>query len=116
MDSSAPLPKKLRQYEISELLSNEGKLKVYRAFDTRSQRNVTLKTISADMNDRDVATAIVQFKTCARIASELHHPGILDVYEYGEDDGISYLALEFVEGCYLKPRLRLPIQDAGSAL
>lgn len=116
MDPSAALPQRLRQYEISELVSREGRLRTYRARDPKTQRSVTLKTIPLDLGDRDVAATITQLKNQAQVSSSLRHPGILEVYEYGEDAGMAYLAMEFAEGCLLKPKLRLPIVDAGSAI
>jgi len=116
MESSAALPKNIRYYEIAELVSREGSLRIYRAFDSKNQRSVTLKTVPLDHGDRDVTALIAQFKTQAKVLSGVRHPGIVEVYEYGEDEGVAYLALEFAEGCFLKPRLRLPIVDAGSAI
>src|ERR1700750_2149458 len=109
MESSAALPKNIRYYEIAELVSLEGSLRIYRAFDSKNQRSVTLKTVPLDHGDRDVTALIAQFKTQAKVLSGVRHPGIVEVYEYGEDEGVAYLALEFAEGCFLKPRLRLPI-------
>jgi len=116
MDSSAALPKNIRQYEISELLARNGALRVYRALDTRDRHSVMLKTVPLDLGNRDVAAAIAQLKKEAQVSSALRHPGILQVFEYGEDEGLAYLALEFAEGCFLKPKLRLPIVDSGSGI
>jgi len=115
MDSPG-LPERLRQYEISERLSRDGKLRSYLALDTHSQRSVTLKTIRTTAEDRDVAMIVAQFKGQAQVSTHLRHPGILEVYEYGEDAGVAFLAMEFVQGCFLKSGLRMPIADAGSAV
>jgi serine/threonine protein kinase len=66
--------------------------------------------------DPDVAATVAQFKNQAQVSASLKHPGIVEVYEFGEDAGVAFLALEFVEGCYLRPQLRLPIADASSAI
>ena len=95
MDSPG-LPERLRQYEISERLSRDGKLRSYLALDTHSQRSVTLKTIRTTAEDRDVAMIVAQFKGQAQVSTHLRHPGILEVYEYGEDAGVAFLAMKSI--------------------
>jgi len=114
--TSSGLRERLRQYEISERLSRDGKLRTYLALDTHSQRSVTLKTIHTDPEDRDVAAIIAQFRSQAQVTANLKHPGILEVYEQGEDAGIAFLAMEFIQGCFLKSGLHMPVADAGSAI
>src|SRR5690348_12565085 len=114
--TSSGLRERLRQYGISERLSRDGKLRTYLALDTHSQRSVTLKTIHIDPQDRDVAAIIAQFQSQAQVTANLKHPGILEVYEQGEDAGIAFLAMEFIQGCFLKSGLHMPVADAGSAI
>src|ERR1700721_4861977 len=97
--------RRLAHYEIIEPLSTIGAVSLYRAMDTSSRRPATLKTIPRDLNDHEVAATIARFREQARVSANLKHPGILEVYEYGEDGNLAFIASELVEGCSLGPRL-----------
>jgi eukaryotic-like serine/threonine-protein kinase len=114
MQLGTPQLRRLAQYEILETRASAGKVQIYRAADTANQRSVTLKTISRDSDDPETAATIAEFQEQARIASFLDHPGIISIYEYGEESGIAFLATEYVEGCALKEGMRVPIADAIS--
>ena len=73
---------------------------VYRGVDTRLGRAVALKVISLRLV-RDEASRR-RFETEARAASALNHPGIVTVYDVGESDGMSWIAMELVEGRTLR--------------
>ncbi len=116
MHAPTPQPRRLARYEIVETLSIAGKVKIYRGFDNASQRSVTLKTIVKDPREGDARDLVVQLQNQARTSASLKHSGIVSVYEYGEDGDVAFLATEYVEGCALKERLRLPITDALSII
>lgn len=77
---------------------------VYRARDTRLSREVALKVLPAHFT-RNVAH-VARFRVEARTASALNHPNIVTIYEIGEDNGISFIATELIEGVTLRQRLR----------
>jgi len=88
---------------------------VYRARDTRLGREVALKVISStfvgDSSRRH------RFELEARAASALNHPAIVTVYDVGETQGVSWIAMEWVEGKTLRQILSsgsLPLPDALS--
>ena len=94
---------------------------VYRAFDSVIQRTVALKTIRSDLRDADGGSDfIARFKNEARAAGRLNHPGIVAVYDYGEDDGSAYIAMEFVEGGglreYFHQQIKVPLPNAVSIM
>src|ERR1700675_4730634 len=72
---------------------------VYRALDTKLNRPVAIKCLSADRAD---AAARRRFQREAQTASSLNHPHIVTVYDVGEVDGRQYLVTEFVDGGTLK--------------
>ena len=108
------LPKQIGRFQVVETLAPSGKFRLYRATDVTAQTQVVLKTITKDTRNPENVDLISLLKREAEAAAPLKHPGIVQVYEYGEDAGLAFLVLEFVEGCVLQPRLRLPISDAAS--
>ncbi|HQU49348.1 MAG TPA: serine/threonine-protein kinase, partial [Casimicrobiaceae bacterium] len=99
----------LGRYEIRRELGRGAMGVVYEAYDPMIKRVVALKTIRADRLSPDEASTIVaRFRREAEAAGRLHHPNIVSIFDFGEDGGTSYIAMEFVEGRDLKSRF-----DAG---
>jgi serine/threonine protein kinase/Tol biopolymer transport system component len=82
-------------YKIEGLLGAGGMGEVFRAVDTRLNRPVAIKFLSADLAD---ATARRRFQREAQMASSLNHPHILTVHDAGDFAGREYLVTEFVDG------------------
>jgi eukaryotic-like serine/threonine-protein kinase len=116
MHPASPQPQRIGEYEIVDTVASTGKVQVYRAVERASKRPVTLKTIGRDADGIDVAATIAHFQHQARMAARLNHPGIVPVYEYGEDSRVAFLATEYVEGCALKEGMRVPANDAISII
>src|SRR4249920_3268027 len=97
---------RLGKYEIRSVLGRGAMGIVYKAFDPHIERAVALKTIRKDVVDPEVAQEyMARFKNEAKAAGRLHHPNIVSVYEYGEDDAVAYIAMEYVEGTGLREYL-----------
>jgi serine/threonine protein kinase len=93
-------------YEILQRLGAGGMGEVYRARDTRLEREVAIKTLSPERCSHPEALA--RFEQEARSASALSHPNIVTIYELGHVDGTSYIAMELLEGETVRDML-----DAG---
>src|SRR5438132_2877118 len=77
---------------------------VYKSFDPVIRRPIALKTIRKELlSDEDEAAAFAaRFRNEAQAAGCLLHPGIVAVYEYGEDAQFAFIAMEYVEGSSLR--------------
>jgi serine/threonine-protein kinase len=106
---------KLGPYVIQALLGVGGMGEVYRGRDTRLGRDIALKVISPKHVEN--ASTRRRFELEARAASVLNHPSIVTVYDVGETAGVSWIAMEWVEGPTLREMLSKgppPIADALS--
>ena len=71
---------------------------VYRATDPNIGRAVALKTLRLDVHGIEQEEMLRRFKNEARSAGVLNHPNIVTIYDAGEDQGLFYIAMEFIEG------------------
>ena len=86
----------LGPYEILSPLGAGGMGEVYRARDTRLGREVAIKVLPAALaSDPE---RLKRFEREARSASSLNHPNIVTIYDIGADGGVSYIAMELVNG------------------
>jgi predicted MFS family arabinose efflux permease/tRNA A-37 threonylcarbamoyl transferase component Bud32 len=111
---------RIGRYEVLSELGSGGMGSVYRAMDTRLQRAVALKLIRLDrFQDPAIRQEFSRrFEIEARAVARLDHPNIVNVYDFDEVDGQSYLVMELVEGASLSARLHgfIPIPHALSIL
>jgi serine/threonine protein kinase len=98
---------RLGPYEILSPLGAGGMGEVYLGRDTRLERQVAIKVLPADVA-KD-AERLRRFEKEARSASALNHPNIVTIYDIGSEDGVSYIAMERVEGTTLRELLLGPL-------
>ncbi len=111
-------PQKLGKYEIRRELGRGAMGVVFDAWDPSLERRVALKTVRRDQLDGAEAKELLdRFKREAQAAGRLSHPNIVAVYEYGEDEGIAFIAMEYIEGRELKEYFdsneRFPLPEVG---
>ncbi len=103
----------INHYQVLELLGKGGMGEVYRARDTRLNREVALKVLpEAFLNDADRLT---RFAREARMLASLNHPNIAVIYDLVESEGKQVLVMEMVEGETMEERLKkgaLPLTEA----
>jgi serine/threonine protein kinase len=103
----------LSHYRILSKIGAGGMGEVYRAKDTRLDREVAIKVLPADFaKDED---RLRRFEQEARATSALNHPNILTVYDIGEHDGSPFIVSELLEGEELRAQLNdgvLPTRQA----
>ncbi len=95
---------KLGKFEIVRLLGHGAMGEVYLGVDPSIGREVAIKTILAATAGGEEAKA--RFAREAKAAGVLNHPNLVTIYEFGEDQGVLYIAMEFVKGHDLEELLR----------
>jgi len=98
-------------YEILAPLGKGGMGEVYRARDTRLNREVAIKVLPGEVAHD--AERLRRFEQEARATSALNHPNILTVYDFGNHEGNPYLVMELLEGEELRAQLP-PNAEAGA--
>jgi Tol biopolymer transport system component/predicted Ser/Thr protein kinase len=94
---------RLGPYEVLTPVGAGGMGEVYRARDTRLERTVAVKVLPAHLSSS--AEVRQRFEREAKTISQLSHPHICALYDVGNQDGIEYLVMEYLEGETLAERL-----------
>lgn len=88
------------RYELIRKIGGGGMAVVYLAYDTSLDRQVAIKLLREEyVDDPDF---IRQFQKEAKAVARLSHQNIVNIYDFGESDGVTYLVMEYVEGSTLK--------------
>jgi serine/threonine protein kinase/Tol biopolymer transport system component len=109
----------LGRYHILEQLGEGGMATVYKAYDTRLERDVAVKVIRVDQFGSAVLERILKrFEREAKALARLTHPNIVHVNDFGDQDGIPYLVMDYLPGGTLKQQMGKPMpwQDAVKLL
>ena len=92
------------RYEIIRSIGEGGMANVYLGYDTILDRNVAVKILRGDLSNDE--KFVRRFQREALSASSLAHPNIVEVYDVGEDNGLYYIVMEYIEGKTLKQLLK----------
>lgn len=113
----APDLPRLGPYQILQEIGRGAMSTVFKAVHTPTGRTVALKVLRA--TDGSGAASLARFRQEARAARRLSHPSIVAVHEAGEENGTSYIAMDYVEGKTLDRALaegRLGLRDFVAVL
>jgi eukaryotic-like serine/threonine-protein kinase len=109
------------KYRIKQVIGKGAMGVVYRGFDPNIERVVAIKRIQkSKFQDQDWHSIAQRFRREAQAAGRLHHPNIVTVHDYGEEDGDPYIVMEFVEGVnlggYLQQKRSLSVDETLSIM
>jgi serine/threonine-protein kinase len=93
-----------QRYELIEKIAEGGMARVYRGRDLILKRTIAVKVLKDQMTGD--AAFIRRFEREAQSAAALSHPHIVNIYDVGEEDGIYYMVMEYVDGKNLKEYIR----------
>jgi eukaryotic-like serine/threonine-protein kinase len=120
MEAARPDLSQLGRYRVEALIGRGAMGAVYRGIDPSNGRTIALKTLALarEFDGEALTEARARFARESDTAARLHHPGIVAVYEAGEDQGLAFIAMEYVLGASLAEytvasRLMPPAQVAA---
>jgi serine/threonine-protein kinase len=86
----------IHQYKILEKLGAGGQGTVYKAQDTKLDRTVVIKVLPPELTSR--TANFKRFEREAQLCSQLDHPNICTIFDFNEQHGIYYIAMQYIEG------------------
>ena len=109
---SIPPGSSLGRYQILEQIGQGGMATVFRAHDPELNRTVAIKVLPSYKSED--TTFVRRFRTEAQAIARLNHPNIVQVYDFGQDKGFSYIVMEHVTGGTLSDLLteKVPLEEA----
>lgn len=97
-ESKDPLiGKQLGDYRLSSVLATGGMARIYKAMDYKLQRHAAVKVLAAEEAEND-KTLTKRFQREARAVAALEHDNIITIYQFGEQEGVYFLAMKLVKG------------------
>ncbi len=93
----------LGSYRIIEQIGEGGMATVYKAYQSSMDRNVAIKVLPRQLAESE--EFFKRFQQEARIVAKLEHPYILPVFDYGEENGIAYFVMRYLEAGTLKDKM-----------
>lgn len=97
--------KRLGDYELDRRLTSGGMAHIYLARDVQLGRTVAVKVLTPDILEKDPALP-TRFLREARAVAQLEHDNIVPIYQYGEQSGLYFLAMRYIDGRDLSQELK----------
>jgi serine/threonine protein kinase len=97
--------KQLGDYRLTSILATGGMARIYKGMDYRLQRQAAVKVLAQEEIDGD-KTLMKRFQREARAVAALEHDNIITIYQYGEQEGVYFLAMKLVKGKDLSQELK----------
>jgi eukaryotic-like serine/threonine-protein kinase len=96
-------PERIGNYALLRVIASGAMGILYESVDLQTGWQIALKVLRQDLlNAVDTEGFLAKFRGEARVAAALDHTGIVSVYDYGEEAGYAYIAMEYVEGRSLR--------------
>jgi serine/threonine-protein kinase len=107
-DNHTFVGRSLGRYQILRVLGRGAMGVVYEGLDTRLARTVAIKTVQRSFlaDEATAADYAARFEREAQAAARLHHPHIVTLFDFGEQDDVSYIVMEFIRGRELAQAFR----------
>jgi serine/threonine-protein kinase len=86
----------INQYKILEKIGSGGQGTVYKALDRKLNRTAVIKVLPPELTQK--TANFKRFEREAQLCSQLDHPNICTIYDFHSDDGVFYIAMQYVEG------------------
>jgi serine/threonine protein kinase len=96
-------PERIGHYALLRVIASGAMGILYESVDPQTGSQIALKVLRRDLlNAVDTEGFLAKFRGECLVAADLHHAGIVSVYDYGEEAGYAYIAMEYVEGRSLR--------------
>ena len=105
---------RINQYKILEKIGAGGQGTVYKAQDTKLDRTVVIKVLPPELTQK--TANFRRFEREAQLCSQLDHPNICTIYDFNEDNGVFYIAMQYVPGKNVRQLVAGRPLDLKSAL
>ncbi len=95
------VPQRIGKFTIEKILGQGAMGVVYKGFDPHIQRQVAIKTVHKELRGEGGAapdSIAARFRNEAQAVGRIAHPGVVAIYDFGEDEEQAYIAMEYVEG------------------
>ena len=104
---SLPPGSKLGRYQVLERIGRGGMASVFRAYDPDLDRHVAAKILPSFQSEDP--TFVPRFRQEAQAVAKLSHPNIIQVHDFGEDKGFTFIVMEYITGGTLANQLTTPM-------
>ncbi|MBK9164977.1 MAG: protein kinase [Acidobacteria bacterium] len=104
----------INQYKILEKIGSGGQGTVYKALDTKLNRQAVIKVLPPELTNK--TANFKRFEREAQLCSQLDHPNICTIYDFQDANGIFYIAMQYVEGKNVRQLVNGRPLDLSSAL